>query len=45
MVNGPDWVNGLREGNLADIAPTLLRLLELERPEEMTGRSLIKESF
>ncbi len=44
MINGPDWVNGLREGNLADIAPTLLRLLELERPEEMTGRSLIKET-
>jgi 2,3-bisphosphoglycerate-independent phosphoglycerate mutase len=43
MVNGPDWVNGLREGSLADIAPTLLRLLELERPVEMTGRSLIKE--
>jgi 2,3-bisphosphoglycerate-independent phosphoglycerate mutase len=34
----------LREGVLADIAPTLLRLLELERPIEMTGRSLIKET-
>jgi 2,3-bisphosphoglycerate-independent phosphoglycerate mutase len=44
MVNGPDWVKGLREGVLADIAPTLLRLLELERPIEMTGRSLIKET-
>ena len=44
MVNGPDWVKGLREGTLADIAPTLLRLLELERPSEMTGRSLIKET-
>jgi 2,3-bisphosphoglycerate-independent phosphoglycerate mutase len=44
MVNGPDWVKGLREGVLADIAPTLLRLLELKQPEEMTGRSLIKET-
>jgi len=44
MVNGPDWAKGLREGALADIAPTLLRLLELEQPEEMTGRSLIKEA-
>ena len=45
MVNGPDWVKGLKEGNLADIAPTLLRLLKLEQPEEMTGRSLIKETL
>ena len=44
MVNGPGWVEGLKEGNLADIAPTLLRLLELERPIEMTGCSLIKET-
>ena len=44
MVNSPDWVKGLREGNLADIAPTLLRLLKLERPKEMTGCSLIKET-
>jgi len=44
MVNGPDWAKGLREGVLADIAPTLLRLLDLDQPEEMTGRSLIKES-
>ena len=44
MVNGPDWVRGLEEGNLADIAPTLLRLLKLEPPQEMTGSSLIKET-
>jgi 2,3-bisphosphoglycerate-independent phosphoglycerate mutase len=29
-------------GRLADIAPTLLELLELEKPEEMTGESLIE---
>jgi 2,3-bisphosphoglycerate-independent phosphoglycerate mutase len=31
----------LRDGGLADIAPTVLELLELPVPEEMTGRSLI----
>lgn len=33
----------LREGKLADIAPTLLELLGLEKPAEMTGESLIKQ--
>lgn len=32
---------GLKEGRLADIAPTLLDILELEKPAEMTGESLI----
>jgi len=31
----------LREGKLADIAPTLLDMMGLEAPEEMTGESLI----
>lgn len=31
----------LKEGKLADLAPTLLDLMGLERPEEMTGESLI----
>jgi 2,3-bisphosphoglycerate-independent phosphoglycerate mutase len=43
MVNPPEWVRGLSNGSLADIAPTLLKLLELEQPREMTGQSLIKE--
>jgi len=35
----------LREGGiLADIAPTVLALLGLERPEEMTGTNLIEAS-
>ncbi len=29
-------------GRLADIAPTMLEILELEKPAEMTGESLIK---
>ncbi len=33
-------VAALHEGRLADIAPTLLHLLGLARPAEMTGRSL-----
>lgn len=32
----------LEPGRLEDIAPTMLSLLGLEKPEEMTGRSLIK---
>ncbi len=31
----------LREGILADVAPTMLELMGLEKPEEMTGQSLI----
>lgn len=34
----------LREGGrLADIAPTMLEILNLEQPEEMTGKSLIEK--
>ena len=29
------------EGILADVAPTILALLEIEQPPEMTGRSLL----
>ncbi len=30
------------DGILADLAPTLLHLMQIEKPEEMTGKSLIK---
>ncbi len=33
----------VRDGILADVAPTLLDLLEMEQPAEMTGRSLISD--
>ncbi|HIU64123.1 MAG TPA: 2,3-bisphosphoglycerate-independent phosphoglycerate mutase [Candidatus Avacidaminococcus intestinavium] len=33
----------LKEGILADIAPTMLELLNIEQPVEMTGQSLIKK--
>jgi len=31
----------VRNGILADIAPTVLEVLGIEKPEEMTGKSLI----
>jgi 2,3-bisphosphoglycerate-independent phosphoglycerate mutase len=31
------------DGTLGDVAPTMLEILELEQPEEMTGRSLIQK--
>jgi 2,3-bisphosphoglycerate-independent phosphoglycerate mutase len=44
----PIWLVGRDEGLLAggrlgDIAPTLLAMLGLELPAEMTGRSLLEE--
>jgi len=32
----------LKEGKLADLAPTILELMGLEQPKEMTGHSLMK---
>ena len=41
LVNYTDGV-GLKEGGkLADIAPTLLEMMGIEKPEEMTGESLL----
>ena len=37
---GPEGA-ALRDGKLGDLAPTLLQLMELDPPEEMTGESLI----
>ena len=33
-------VRGLKDGRLCDIVPTMLDLMELEKPTEMTGESL-----
>ncbi len=33
--------HGIRSGILADVAPTLLRLMDLQAPPEMTGTSLL----
>lgn len=40
LVNA-DNVSSLKDGKLADIAPTLLELLEMEQPSEMNGSSVI----
>ena len=40
LVGGPEGAT-LRDGRLADLAPTLLHLMGLEKPEEMTGESLL----
>ncbi|MGB1100101.1 MAG: 2,3-bisphosphoglycerate-independent phosphoglycerate mutase [Flavobacteriales bacterium] len=42
----PIWVHGpegtkVRDGILADVAPTVLQLMGLTQPTEMTGRSLV----
>jgi len=33
----------LKDGKLADVAPTLLDILNIKKPEEMTGNSLLKK--
>ena len=33
----------LKEGKLADLAPTMLEIMGLDKPEEMTGESIIVE--
>ena len=40
LVGGPDGAR-LRDGILADLAPTLLQLMGLPQPADMTGRTLI----
>ncbi|MCW2990591.1 MAG: 2,3-bisphosphoglycerate-independent phosphoglycerate mutase, partial [Solirubrobacterales bacterium] len=36
-----DEGHALHEGVLADVAPTILEILGIDQPREMTGRSLI----
>ncbi len=40
LVGGPDGAN-LKVGRLADLAPTMLDLMGLTKPDEMTGESLL----
>ncbi|MES0824913.1 2,3-bisphosphoglycerate-independent phosphoglycerate mutase [Ruegeria sp. SCP11] len=40
LVGGPEGAT-LRNGRLSDLAPTLLQLMGLEQPPEMTGKSLL----
>ncbi|MBM3582763.1 MAG: 2,3-bisphosphoglycerate-independent phosphoglycerate mutase, partial [Alphaproteobacteria bacterium] len=41
LVNGPASIVGLRDGRLSDVAPTVLGLMGLAQPREMTGESLL----
>ena len=41
LVNPPAGITGLESGRLADVAPTLLRLLGLSQPAAMTGHPLL----
>ena len=44
LFNGPAQVRSLADGKLADVAPTMLALMGLEQPAEMTGKSLLNSS-
>ena len=37
-----DRVKGVKNGILADVAPTVLKLMGLEQPKEMTGEALVE---
>ncbi|MBP3687901.1 MAG: 2,3-bisphosphoglycerate-independent phosphoglycerate mutase [Alphaproteobacteria bacterium] len=43
LFNSEPPVKSLKDGRLADIAPTLLDLMNIEKPIEMTGNSLINK--
>jgi 2,3-bisphosphoglycerate-independent phosphoglycerate mutase len=44
LVNGPASNKKLADGQLADVAPTILELMGLDQPREMTGHSLLHET-
>ena len=41
LVNDQSGVKALKDGKLADLAPTMLELLNIRQPKEMTGTSLL----
>lgn len=43
LVNGPEGAK-LKDGKLSDLAPTMLEIMKIEQPAEMTGVSLISKS-
>ncbi len=42
--NQPKSKNGiqLRNGSLADVAPTILNIFKIDKPKDMSGRSLLQ---
>ena len=43
LINCQTPIKGLRDGRLADVSPTLLDLLGIPQPAEMTGHSLLEK--
>ncbi|MCZ6496371.1 MAG: 2,3-bisphosphoglycerate-independent phosphoglycerate mutase [Alphaproteobacteria bacterium] len=41
LINPPQWVANVGDGKLSDLAPTVLALLGIDQPQDMTGRSLL----
>jgi 2,3-bisphosphoglycerate-independent phosphoglycerate mutase len=44
LFNAPAHVRSLSDGKLADVAPTVLALMGVPQPGEMTGHSLLSET-
>jgi 2,3-bisphosphoglycerate-independent phosphoglycerate mutase len=44
LFNAPANIHSLADGKLADIAPTMLALMHVRQPREMTGHSLLSEA-
>ena len=44
LFNAPANIHSLADGKLADVAPTMLALMHLPQPREMTGHSLLSEA-
>jgi 2,3-bisphosphoglycerate-independent phosphoglycerate mutase len=44
LFNAPAGVRSLGDGKLADVAPTILALMGVQQPSEMTGHSLLSQA-
>jgi 2,3-bisphosphoglycerate-independent phosphoglycerate mutase len=44
LFNAPANIHALADGKLADVAPTMLALMGVPQPREMTGHSLLSEA-
>ncbi|MCF0175128.1 MAG: 2,3-bisphosphoglycerate-independent phosphoglycerate mutase [Bacteroidales bacterium] len=41
VINAPEQIKTVQDGCLADVAPTILKLMGIAQPEAMTGKALI----